>query len=109
MKKVIALLGTMGLPFIALAQTIQGVLSNISNILNLLTPILITVAVLYFFWGLIEYIRGGTEEKEKGRSTMVWGIIALFVMVSVFGLIQLVGNTLGIRQGGGVNIPQLPR
>lgn len=109
MKKAIVVGGAWALPFVAFAQTLQTVLATVSNILGILVPILITLAVIVFFWGLIQYLMGDMEEKAKARTIMIWGVIALFVMVSVFGLIQLLGNTFGIRQGGGIQIPQLPR
>jgi len=110
MKKAIAIAAASVMPLMAFAQaTIDSVVSRFGQIIQLLIPILITLAVIWFFWGLIEYIRGGAEDKEKGRNIMIWGIIALFVMVSVFGLIQLIGGTFGIGQGGTIPVPVTPR
>jgi hypothetical protein len=80
------------------------------NILGALTPIVVGLALLYFFWGLAKYIlaQGNDENKEEGKMIMVWGIIALFVMVSVWGIIGLLGETVGIEQGGTVEIPVIP-
>lgn len=109
MKKIIAISSVWALPFVALAQTQAiTILERFRQILNLLVPILITVAVLWFFWGLIEYIKGGPEQKDTGKHYMIWSVIALFVMVSIFGLIGLIGNTFSIQQGGGINLPQIP-
>ena len=109
MKKVISLVGTFALPFVALAQTTAiTVLAKVKEILNLVVPILITLAVIYFFWGLIQYIIGDAAKKEEGRSTMIYGIITIFVMVAVFGLVQLIGTTLSIEPGTGTKIPILP-
>lgn len=109
MKKVFAVGSSFILPAIALAQDAGSVLQTVSNIFGYLVPILISLAVLWFFWGLVEYLRGGGEDKEKGKQTMIYGIIALFVMVSVWGLVGLIGNTFGIQQGGGAIIPNIPR
>lgn len=111
MKK-IATLGLLFAPaFTFAAASAFTVIQTIQNIFNFLIPLLITIAVVYFFWGLIQYVSaGGNEEKAtEARNTMVYGIIALFVMVSVWGLIGLVGNTFGIAPGGsGQNlIPQV--
>ncbi|MDP3958367.1 MAG: hypothetical protein Q8Q36_02825 [bacterium] len=108
MKKAIAVAGAWALPFVAFAQNIQGVLTTFGNILGMLVPILITLAVVVFFWGLIKYLWGDAADKEQAKNIMIWGVIALFVMVAVFGLIQLLSNTFNIRTGGGTNIPQLP-
>ena len=111
MKKVIALLGTFGLPFIAFAQqgSLGTVLFKVQAVMNALIPIFITLAVLYFFWGLIQYLKGGVEDHEKGRGMMIWGIITIFVMISVFGLVRFVGQTLSINpEVNPEKIPQVP-
>jgi hypothetical protein len=50
-------------------------------------------------WGVVQYILNNEEEakREKGKQFMLWGIIALFVMFSVWGLIKVLGNTFGIQ------------
>lgn len=74
-------------------------------------PLLIGIAMLAFFWFLIEFIWKGREsadEQKKGRAGMVYSLIALFVMVSVWGIIRFAGGVLGIDQGGkmtGFNLP----
>ena len=110
MKKATVIAASALLPLFALAQsnTVEGIISKIGSILALVIPILITLAVVYFFWGLVQYIGGDADKKSEGRSHMIWGIIALFVMVSVFGLIRVVGNTFGVQQGGSVDIPIVP-
>ena len=89
-------------PFVVLAQTaggsITGLLYLALSIVNLIIPLLIAVALVVFFWGLIQYIT--SADHAKGRNTMIAGILALFVMVSVWGIIRVVGNTLGIQSGG---------
>ena len=101
MKKIIFPVATFALPVVALAATVNSVINQVQDILNLVIPILITLAVIYFFWGLANYILGAGDEgkREEGRNIMIWGIIALFVMVSVWGLIGLIGSTFGITPG----------
>ncbi len=96
--------GTALLPVLAFAQAdATSILDQVQNILNMVIPIVMTLALLYFFWGLAQYILGaGDEEKCKGgRDMMIWGIIALFVMAAVWGLTGVIAKTFGIRQGTG--------
>jgi len=110
LKKFASLIGIMALPALVSAATIVTALEQIKQILNAIIPIVITLAVIYFFWGLAQYILGGVdspEKKEAGRNIMIYGLIALFVMVSVWGLVGLIGGTFGVGQGGSVSLPQI--
>ena len=62
-----------------------------------------------FIWGVVQYVINGEEEakKAKGKQFMIWGIIALAVMVSVWGLVSILTHTFGISSGKDF-IPQLP-
>ena len=106
MKKVIGFMGALALPIVALAQTVESILYRISGIINILTIIVVALALLFFLWGLAKYILSGPgEAQDAGRNMMVWGIIALFVMVSVWGLVRVLSNTLGVGTGGTAPIP----
>ena len=90
------------------SQTVDSILARIQGIMSIIIPIIMSLALLYFLWGLAHYVLGaGDEEKRKeGRDMMVYGIIALFVMAAVWGLVTVIGNTFDITTGGGT--PPLP-
>lgn len=80
------------LPQVALAQTFRkftDVSAMVVGLLNKLFPVLIALALLAFFWGMIKYIAksGSDDGRKQGREVMVWGVTALFVMVSLWGII----------------------
>jgi uncharacterized membrane protein YidH (DUF202 family) len=68
-------------------------------------PLLVALAVLGFVWGVIQYFLNPENEKEreKGKTFMLWGLIALFMIVSFWGVVSLLGNTFGVK----TVIPQL--
>ena len=70
-------------------------------------PLLVTVAIVIFIIGIIKYISKADEakEREEGRNFMIYGIVALFVMVSIWGLVGIIQGTFGL--GTNVLIPQL--
>ncbi len=70
-------------------------------------PLVIGIALLVFFWGLAKFIlRAGDEKaREEGKQIMKWGIIALFVLVSVWGIIEFLQGEFGFSNLG---IPRLP-
>ena len=49
---------------------------------NTLIPLAFSLCLLYFFWGMVKYIRTGAESEsaaKEGKRIMVWGIVGLFV------------------------------
>jgi hypothetical protein len=81
----------------------------IGDILNVLVPILIVLAVIYFIWGVIKYVVSGDEEdKAKGRSMIIYGLIGLVVIVGMWGIVNMLIGTLGVT-GNSVTTPQLPQ
>jgi hypothetical protein len=114
MKKVIlpVLTVLMVSPLFASAQqyfgNIGGIITSIGHLVKLALPVVIGLALLAFFYGLLKFIfNGGDEEKRKESiQVMIYGVIALFVMVSVWGLVRFVGNSLGVNdQGGSLPVP----
>jgi len=88
------------LPLLAFGatQTLEGVMNKIDTIVSYIVPFLLTLALIYFLWGLVKYIMnaGDEEERKKGRGMMIWGVVALFVMVSVWGLVSSLGSIVGV-------------
>lgn len=81
--------------------------SSLGVIINMLIPIAVALAVLLFFWGLATYIfaSGDPGQRESGREKMIWGVIALFIIVSIWGIVGWIGSILGIGQGGTAPVP----
>jgi hypothetical protein len=84
-------------------------LTQIAGLINLATPIVVALALLYFFWGLAQYVlqQSSEEGKKKGREIMIWGILALFIMVSVWGIINVVRQTFTLNSNTPINVPTL--
>ncbi len=80
-------------------------------IINPLIVLVFAIALVVFLYGLYEMLANGESEEErtKGKQHMLWGVIGMFIMVSVFTIMQLVIDTIGIDyinnpRGGEVNI-----
>ncbi len=108
-KSVFAGISLWLLPALSFAQTgndVSGLISTASGILGSVVPLLITLALIVFFWGLIKYILSSGEGDHKaGRAIMIAGIVSLFVMVSVWGIIRLAQNTLHVGGDQTITIP----
>lgn len=77
---------------------VSDLVGNIGELINLLVPIVFTLALLFFFWGLARFILSSGEEKEKSKGIMIWGIVALFIMSSVWGITAYIGSALGVGE-----------
>jgi hypothetical protein len=68
----------------------------ISNIVNPIVMLMFAIGLLVFAYGVFEMIwKGGdSDARSKGKMHMFGGIIGMFVMLSAWGLINLVANTV---------------
>lgn len=91
------------LPGVAFAvDNVAELILEILYLLNLVIPLIFGLALVYFLWGLAQFIlnAGNETARENARSIMIWGIIALFVMVSVWGLVNVLSNTFSLDTSG---------
>jgi TRAP-type C4-dicarboxylate transport system permease small subunit len=94
------------LPYMASAADLMSTLILINRFLNGIIGVLITIAIIVFFWGLIRYLVDVGEKKSEGLQIMMYGLVAIFVMVSIWGLIRLLQNTFQITGQNQAIIPQ---
>lgn len=101
----------MAMPLMASAQRVQNIITDIRNIVDQLIPLALAVALLAFFWGLIKYIwgAGGAETKADGQKIMTAGIIGLFLMVAIWGVVGILANTFNISTGTTQKPPSVSR
>ncbi len=89
--------------------TICSVASTILYIINsVLVPLIFAVAFIVFLYGIAKaYIFSSSEPEEvkKGHTLILWGVVAFAVMISIWGLVNIVANTFGLA---GYYAPPLP-
>ena len=76
----------------------------INTINNIIVPVLFAVAFLVFLWGAFTtFILGASDDtaKTKGKDLMLYGLIGFFVMVSVWGLVNILTGTVGFGNNSG--------
>lgn len=105
LSKIIVFAVVLLLPAMVYAQTtIRGLVDGFGYFVGRLIPIVAGIALLVFFWGLVKFIWGAGSDasREQGRQVMLWGIVALFVLTSIWGILTFLRvNFLGYGQGGG--------
>ena len=112
--KKISLAGLISVPALTLAATNIGTLDFkglvayiLEDFIKPITVVILSLAVVYFLWNIFEVIRASKKGEELAdlKNKALWGIVAIFVMVSMWGLVSILVNTLvpgsGIPAGGG--------
>lgn len=96
------------------AFNLQGfnvVLENTLRFINgALVPAIFAIAFLVFVWGVFKaFILGGhqQEKREEGRQLIIWSIVGFVVMLSVWGIVNLVASSFGF-QGERLNPNAIP-
>lgn len=66
-------------------------------IINPIIQLLAVASLVAFLWGVFQYVRNSdsSSEREKGQQHMLWGIVGLFIIFSVFGIVRFVCNSVG--------------
>lgn len=80
-------------------------LNRISDvILNPVIYLLFAVALIVFIWGIFQMVSAAASEEARitGRRNIMWGIIGMLIMVSVYGILNVVLGTFGIT---GADVP----
>ncbi len=69
-----------------------------SVILNPLILLLFALAFVYFLYGIVKFLNPNTGEKDKteARGAILWGIVGMAIMFSVYGLIAFILTTFGV-------------
>jgi hypothetical protein len=65
---------------------------------NVAIPIIFALAFAAFVWGIVNYffLNGGNETKrEEGRAFILWGVIGMAILFSVWGFVNIFLSTLG--------------
>jgi len=88
---------TNNIVFAALESVDTLVDKLVAQIVNPLIGLAFAVAFVYFCYGVIEFIMNRDKEDKRtaGKQHMIWGIIGMAIMVSVFGIINLIMSTIG--------------
>jgi len=85
-------MGGAGVEYIAIK--IIGLINGVA------VPLLFAVAFILFLYGVAKtyiFSHGDPDEIKQGHSLILWGIIGFVVMVSLWGLVNIVSNTFGLQ------------
>lgn len=106
---IVSILAITAVPFAAFAIEANDVVSPIANnilrTVRILSTIVFVLAIVAFGWGIVMFIFAGGDPSAlgKAKSFLLWGVIGMAVMASVFGLTDFLRRYFGV-EGGAANI-----
>jgi hypothetical protein len=77
----------------------QGLLTDFHGLLDTVLKIVFGLAMIFFFWGIAQFIlndAGNDKTREDGKKKILWGIVAIFVMVTIYGILKFISTLTGI-------------
>jgi hypothetical protein len=82
-------------------MTLFDIVAVFASIVGVLIPLALATEVLFFFWNIAVAIwrLGSDEGGEDARKRLFWGVVAIFVTVSVWGIIQFASSIFGTPGG----------
>jgi hypothetical protein len=94
----LAAFGILVLPAFALAapSNLKELIKVFTDLINPLIGLMTGIAMLLFAWGVVQYILYAGDEKKKksAKDTLVYGVVALFVLFSFWSIVQLLKNSI---------------
>lgn len=118
MKKALALtsgiIAALAVPLVSFAAASVSNITDVGKFIidtinNIFVPVIFAIAFIVFVWGAFDtFIRGAQSEevKEHGKNLMLWGLIGFFVMVSVWGLVNILTGTISFSNNSGIPAPK---
>ncbi len=80
-------------------------------IINPIIFLLFALALVIFLYGIVQYLLNPESEeiRKKSKDHMLWGVVGIFIMIAVFGIMRIILNTVGekrinINDTGQINI-----
>ena len=87
----------------AFAVDLRGLVGQFFDLFKIALPLLNGIAFLLFFWGLAKFVlhAGDSKQLDEGKQFMIWGVVALFVLVSFWGILQFLSSQFGFGDANG--------
>jgi hypothetical protein len=101
------------LPPVSTQQGLSSFITWLQTLMGLIVPILIGLAIIVFLYGVLRFIfnAGDEAKRSEGKMFIIYGLIGIVIMVSVWGLVGFIQGTFGLNQvtGPSSNLPAVPR
>lgn len=77
-------------------KTFFSLFDGVLGLVNQAISVVVALAVLGFLWGVVKLLFSSDNQiaKKEGKDFMMYGIFTLFVMTSVWGLVNLLSGAI---------------
>jgi hypothetical protein len=89
-----------------ISEGLTGVVDCITGFFYSIIVLLIAAAVVYVVYGAFLMI-SNEEKRESGKQIIYYGIIGIFIMVSVWGFVRILDSSFGLSKAGPIDPPKL--
>lgn len=81
----------------------------VTYVIDPAVKVVFTLGLFFFLWGFIEFLWHLKDGKvnDDGKNHMIWGLVGMVIMVSVYGIISLIMNTFGIDPGTATDVSRI--
>lgn len=80
--------------FAAAPKTFSELAAQLVGLMNLATGALILLGIVVYFWGMSINIVEFENDPEKRKAYLVWGVVVVTVMFSIWGIVKVIQNTI---------------
>jgi len=99
--------------FVRAASTLNTLMADATTFITSISKTGSLACVVIFFYGLAKFIynEGDAAKKEKSKAIMTWGVVGVFVLVTIWGIIGFIQLSVGNTSGPGtitIDKPVLP-
>jgi hypothetical protein len=93
-------------------KTFKDFANSLTDLIgNTVTDLLLTVAVAAFFWSVVTFIwnrsRGDVDAMKDASNRLLWSIIGLFVMFSIWGIVNFLQSGFGFENKNTIKAPTI--
>jgi hypothetical protein len=77
-------------------KDLQWLVALIIDLINRVIPLIFAMAVVVILWGIAQSVSGSEEKRAEGKAIIVWGVVGLFAMLSIWGLVNILVGTFDL-------------
>ncbi len=88
------------------SQGLVGIVNCVIGFFNAAIYIMMSLAVLFTIYGAFQMV-ASEEKRDSGRQRVIYGIVGLFVMISIWGFVNILKSTFGIGGEDPIAAPRL--